>query len=70
MSRERQLSQCEGKFKHRTIEAARRACRGISPDPYLCPYCHYWHIGHKKPKTEAMVQFRRRKEELGTERGE
>jgi hypothetical protein len=49
----RQLSrECESKVRHATFEDAETAARNthsyssVPPEPYRCPGCGFWHVGH------------------------
>ena len=45
---------CGVKTRHPTEEMARREQQSIRDrtgdkvHPYLCPFCHYWHVGRKR----------------------
>ena len=48
-----QLSQCGNKFRHKNREAAllesvrlESENPGEKFDPYRCPHCNYYHVGH------------------------
>ena len=53
---------CDGKAQFRSEKCARSCMRRYWQDfeqgmvPYLCAYCHTWHIGHKDE-----IKGRRRK---------
>jgi hypothetical protein len=48
---------CKGKRRYTEAEAQRRAAilgrqKGIMLEPYLCPHCRTWHIGHPPLKVQ------------------
>lgn len=52
---------CEGKKRHASREAAmvavsRLAKKGAYTTPYLCRFCHGWHVGHPSAAVRASMR--------------
>ena len=50
-----EASSCAGKVRYGHRETALRACqdmraKGRDLEPYPCPYCNGWHLGHRLPR--------------------
>ncbi len=48
-------SQCTGKRPYRRKQVAKRAAKQVEQfygrmQPYRCPWCELWHIGHRPPR--------------------
>lgn len=44
-------AQCEGKVAFDTYSRADKVARSLrGANPYRCPHCHKFHVGHMPPK--------------------
>ena len=51
--------QCEGKYGFATFYSAKRVAESLgAANPYRCPHCQQFHVGHAAPK--APVRHARR----------
>lgn len=62
--RARRRRSCEGKQRHTSREHAQRHARhliykGGHYVPYLCQFCHHWHVGRPSRKVQQRIEERK-----------
>ena len=52
-------AQCDGKHGFATFFTAKRIAASLgAANPYRCPHCHQFHVGHIAPKAPVRVPRR------------